>query len=236
MLNGTRQRLLVYHVVMASRKPKSNDKKPVDYSKLFIAGKTSGPVESFGAPGKSYPVPSNAVKTTNVDLRGADKGVFRGGSTPLGTSLGLTKTNTGAVVSAALIATSLPARAGSVPVIAAAKVTNKLLGRYAVPAVRGAAQGAFSAATKGLEKISEGGRIYQANTVFGPTLASTKFASVAQTEARLTGLEANAARIATQSARGASAGGVNIVKDVNKAKKVLKGAALLGGVYGVRKK
>ena len=72
--------------------------------------------------------------------------------------------------------------------------------------------------------------------MFGPTLASTKIASAAQTAGRLTGLEANAARISTQAARGAAAGGVNIVKDIQTGKKVLKGAAALGGLYALKKK
>ena len=89
----------------------------------------------------------------------------------------------------------------------------------------------FTAATKGLKNISGGGKVYKSNTVFGPTLASTKIASVAQTEARLTGLEANAARIAEGAGRGAFAGSMNLIKDLQTGKKVLKGTAGITGLY-----
>jgi len=113
---------------------------------------------------------------------------------------------------------------------------GKLLGRYAVPAIEGAGNATWAAATKGLGAIGEGGKTYIANTVFGKTLASTQLASAAQTAGRLTGLEANAARISTQAARGAAAGGINIVKDIQTGKKILKGAAALGGLYAIKKK
>jgi hypothetical protein len=72
--------------------------------------------------------------------------------------------------------------------------------------------------------------------VFGKTLASTQLASAAQTAARLTGLEANAARISTAAARGATAGGMNMLKDIKTGKRVLKGAALFGPLYSLRNK
>jgi hypothetical protein len=64
MLDGTRQRLLVYHVVMAKRK--SKDTPPKDYSNLFVAGKAPVPQEGLGLPGKTYNVPSYAVKTLSL--------------------------------------------------------------------------------------------------------------------------------------------------------------------------
>ena len=195
---------------------------------------------SVGITGKTYKAPGTGKAYVGpakspIKVKTAGKG-FAGSGTPLGTSIAGSNLSKGNVASAALLVTALPAKAGSVVAIGGGKVVSKVLGRYAVPAVQGAAQSTFTAATKGLEAIGGGGRIYKANTVFGPTLASTKIASAAQTAGRLTGLEANAARISTQAARGAAAGGVNIVKDIQTGKKILKGAAALGGLYALKKK
>jgi len=218
---------------MVKRKSQS-DPKPVDYSEFFIAGKTPAPVESFGVPGKSYPVSSDAVKTTNVNLRPSDTGVFRGGSTPLGTSLALTKTDRRSVVGASLLVTSLPAVAGSVPAVVGGKIMQTVLKRYAAPIVTGAVEATWSAASKGLDTIGVGGKLYEANTVLGPVLASTKIASTAQTAARLSNLESNAIRITRQASRGAMRGATNMVNDLKIGKKVVKGAAGLAGVYAIK--
>ena len=201
---------------------------PASSASVGIAGKT------YQTPGtdKAYVGPTNQQP---VKVKTAGQG-FAGSGTPLGTSIAGSNLSKGNVANAALLVTALPAKAGSVVAIGGGKIVGKLLGRYAVPAVQGAAQSTFTAATKGLEAIGGGGRIYKANTVFGPTLASTKIASAAQTAGRLTGLEANAARISTQAARGAAAGGVNIVKDIQTGKKIVKGAAALGGLYALKKK
>ena len=195
---------------------------------------------SVGITGKTYKAPGTGKAYVGpakspIKVKTAGKG-FAGSGTPLGTSIAGSNLSKGNVASAALLVTALPAKAGSVVAIGGGKVVSKVLGRYAVPAVQGAAQSTFTAATKGLEAIGGGGRIYKANTVFGPTLASTKIASSAQTAGRLTGLEANAARIATDAARGAAAGGINILKDIQTGKKILKGAAALGGLYALKKK
>lgn len=201
---------------------------PASSASVGITGKT------YKAPGtsKAYVGPANQQP---VKVKTAGKG-FAGSGTPLGTSVAGTNLSKGNVASAALLVTALPAKAGSAVAVAGGKVVGKLLGRYAVPAIEGAGNATWTAATKGLEAIGGGGRIYKANTVFGPTLASTKIASAAQTAGRLTGLEANAARISTQAARGAAAGGINILKDIQTGKKVLKGAAALGGLYALKKK
>ena len=201
---------------------------PASSASVGITGKT------YKAPGtsKAYVGPASGSGTP---VKTAGKG-FAGSGTPLGTSVAGTNLSKGNVTTAALLVTALPAKAGSAVAVAGGKVVGKLLGRYAVPAIEGAGNATWAAATKGLEAIGGGGRIYKANTVFGPTLASTKIASAAQTAGRLTGLEANAARISTQAARGAAAGGINILKDIQTSKKVLKGAAALGGLYALKKK
>ena len=201
---------------------------PASSASVGVAGKT------YKAPGtsKAYVGPASGSGTP---VKTAGKG-FAGSGTPLGTSVAGTNLSKGNVTTAALLVTALPAKAGSAVAIGGGKVVGKLLGRYAVPAIEGAGNATWAAATKGLEAIGGGGRIYKANTVFGPTLASTKIASAAQTAGRLTGLEANAARISTQAARGAAAGGINILKDIQTSKKVLKGAAALGGLYALKKK
>jgi hypothetical protein len=194
---------------------------PASSASVGITGKT------YKAPGtgKAYVGPASGSGTP---VKTAGKG-FAGSGTPLGTSIAGSNLSKGNVAQTALLVTALPAKAGSVVAIGGGKVVSKVLGRYAVPAVQGAAQSTFTAATKGLEAIGGGGRIYKANTVFGPTLASTKIASAAQTAGRLTGLEANAARISTQAARGAAAGGINILKDIQIVKNVVKGAQQLYG-------
>ena len=192
---------------------------------------------TIGVPGKTYVAKGSGPSYVGPTPKGADKGMFAGSSTPLGTSLAGSNLSKGNVINAALIGISLPAKAGSIPVIATGKVTSKLLGRYVAPAVEGAGNAAWTSATKGLGSIREGGRTYISNTVFGKTLASTQLASAAQTAARLTGLEANAARISTAAARGATAGGMNMLKDIKTGKRVLKGAALLGGgIYSLKNK
>jgi hypothetical protein len=201
---------------------------PASSASVGIAGK------NYKAPGtgKAYVGP-NYTKDSKVKTAG--KG-FAGSGTPLGSSIAGTNLSKGNVAQAALLVASLPAKAGSVPAILGGKVVAKVLGRYAVPAIEGAGNATWAAATKGLEAIGEGGKTYIANTVFGKTLASTQLASAAQTAGRLTGLEANAARISTQAARGAAAGGINILKDIQTGKKVFKGAAALGGLYALKKK
>ena len=192
---------------------------------------------TIGVPGKTYVAKGSGPSYVGPKPKGADKGMFAGSSTPLGTSLAGSNLSKGNVANAALVGISLPAKAGSIPVIATGKVTSKLLGRYVAPAVEGAGNAAWTSATKGLGSIREGGRTYISNTVFGKTLASTQLASPAQTAARLTGLEANAARISTAAARGATAGGMNMLKDIKTGKRVLKGAALLGGgIYSLKNK
>jgi hypothetical protein len=64
MLDGTRQQVLCYHTFMAKRK--SKDTPPKDYSNLFVAGKAPVPQEGLGLPGKTYNVPSYAVKTLSL--------------------------------------------------------------------------------------------------------------------------------------------------------------------------
>jgi len=182
--------------------------------------------------GKAFVGPANPQP---VKVKTAGKG-FAGSGTPLGSSIAGTNLSKGNVTQAALLVASLPAKAGSVPAIVGGKIVGKLLGRYAIPAIEGAGNFTWTAATKGLEAIGEGGKTYIANTVFGKTLASTQLASAAQTAGRLTGLEANAARISTQAARGAAAGGINILKDIQTGKKIVKGAAALGGLYAIKKK
>lgn len=201
---------------------------PASSASVGITGKT------YKAPGtsKAYVGPASGSGTP---VKTAGKG-FSGSGTPLGTSIAGSNLSKGNVTTAALLVTALPAKAGSAVAIGGGKVVSKVLGRYAVPSVQGAGNATWAAATKGLGAIGEGGKTYIANTVFGKTLASTQLASAAQTAGRLTGLEANAARISTQAARGAAAGGINIVKDIQTGKKIVKSAAALGGLYALKKK
>lgn len=227
---------------MASKKSVKSKQATADTSGMsladFKANYKPAAVSSatIGVPGKTYVAKGSGPSYVGPTPKGADKGIFAGSSTPLGTSLAGSNLSKGNVINAALIGISLPAKAGSVPAIVVGKATSKLLGRYVAPAIEGAGNATWASATKGLNSIREGGRTYISNTVFGKTLASTQLASAAQTAARLTGLEANAARISNAAARGAAAGGINMLKDIQTGKRVLKGAALLGPLYSVRKK
>ena len=220
--------------VMAKSKPKTSDPKPVDYSSLFVAGKQVVSSASIGVPGKTYKPSGTGPAYVGPKLRGGDKGVFAGSSTPLGSSLAGTKTGARDVIGAALLVTSLPAAAGSVPAVVGGKIMQKALQRYVAPSVVGAMDKTFTAATKGLNTMRGGGRIYEANTVLGPMLASTKIASNAQTAARLSNLESNALRITEQAGIGAFKGAANIVKDLKTGKKIVKGAAGLAGLAAIK--
>lgn len=225
-------------VVVNGDVPKNNFASSAVIPKATFTPVVIKPAESFGIPGKSYD--TSGTKTLDIPVGETpvvrDSGSsLRGFQTPMGTSLGLTKTDKKNVLGAALLVSSLPAKAGSVPAIAGAKLAGKFYSRYVAPPVIEAMGSAFKAASKGLEKIVPGStRVYKSNTVFGSTLASTKVSSVAQTEARLTGLEANAVRIATSAGRGALLGATNIVKDLQTGKKIVKGAAVLGGLYTLK--
>jgi hypothetical protein len=202
--------------------------------------KPTGPTSaSVGQPGgkKTAAVGKGPAYTGPSVKRGADTGAFRGSSTPLGTSIAGTKTNKGAVAGAALLATSLPAKAGSVAAVGAAKITGRLLGRYAGRPASGAMQATRAATSKGLPNIRTGGRLYNANTVAGPALASTKIASGAQTAARVRNLEANATRITNAATRGAfDEAAKTVMKDIKTGKRIIKTTAVAGGLYSGKKK
>lgn len=216
-------------------KPATSDTSGMSLADFKANYTTAAPSSaSVGIEGKTYKAPGTSKAYVGPNyakdsiVKTAGKG-FAGSGTPLGTSIAGSNLSKGNVANAALLVTALPAKAGSIVAIGGGKVVSKVLGRYAVPAVQGAAQSTFTAATKGLNAISGGGKTYIANTVFGPTLASTKIASAAQTAGRLTGLASNAARIANQAAGGAAAGGINILKDIQIVKNVVKGAQQLYG-------
>ena len=113
---------------------------------------------SIGTPGKTYVAKGSGPSYVGPTPKGADKGMFAGSSTPLGTSLAGSNLSKGNVINAALIGISLPAKAGSVPAIVVGKTTSKLLGRYVAPAIEGAGNATWASATKGLNSIREGGR------------------------------------------------------------------------------
>ena len=200
---------------------------PASSASVGIAGKT------YKTPGtgKAYVGPASGSGTP---VKTAGKG-FAGSGTPLGTSVAGSNLSKGNVANLMLAVTALPAAEGSAVAVGGTKFVSKVLGRYAAPAAEGALSATWRATTKGLEAIGGGGRVYKANTVFGPTLASTKIASAAQTAGRLTGLEANAARITNQAARGAYTGAAsNIIKDLQTVKNVIKGAQQLYVVNTVK--
>jgi hypothetical protein len=112
----------------------------------------------------------------------------------------------------------------------AQKIVGKLLSRYVVPAATGAARSTYAVASKGLDKIGVGGKIFEASTAIGGprTLAATKLATPAQTAARTANLVKNAANTAEAAGKGAlSGGGTAMLRDIAKGKRIVKDATAL---------
>jgi hypothetical protein len=195
---------------------------PASSASVGITGKT------YKAPGKSkaYVGPANPQP---VKVKTAGQG-FAGSGTPLGTSIVGTKTKKSDVAKAAAAITLLPAAAGSAPAAIGANIVGRVMSRYAVPAVVESMSSTMAVAGKGLEKIREGGRLFEASTAIGGprTLAATKIASKAETAARASNLLKNAENITEAAGRGALRGVTEpMLRDVSKAKQIVKEAAAL---------
>jgi hypothetical protein len=186
LLDGTRQRVLVYHVVMAKSKSKPADRypnpKPANYSNLFVAGKSPVPKESLGLPGKTYDKPSYAVKTLSLPQPNTpvvrDSGSSLRGMQGQGSFDPSTKNVVRAAQSAVL------AGAGSAVARLAPTVGAKV---FKVVGSRSAST-AYQVNSAGIAGSSIGGRLFTTQTPAGPSLASTRVMTPGQQSAAKSGL------------------------------------------------
>jgi hypothetical protein len=201
----------------AKKKTSSQPKPPVDITKIkgVTASKkpksaTVGPVKPGGT---KMPTPN----------KGANKGAFAGSGTPLGTSLAGSKLSKGNVAKTLLNVAAVPTKAAFAPASYGAKLLGKIAGRYGGAGVRGAADATYTSATKGLDNIRPGGRLYTAGTVSGKQLASTKVMNPKQVSGATSGLVKRAENITDAAVRG----GKNKVastaqKDYNRISRVVR--------------
>jgi hypothetical protein len=185
---------------MASKKKNSvQPKPPVDITKIKgvtvnkkPASATVGPVKPGG----------KRVSTPN---KGANKGAFAGSGTPLGTSLAGSNTSKSNIAKTLLTVAAVPTKAAIAPANYGAKILGKIAGRYGGAGVSGAADAAYGSATKGLDAVRPGGRLYTAGTVSGKQLASTKVMNPAQVAGSTSGLIKRAENITDAAVRGGKA-------------------------------
>lgn len=216
-----------------ARKPvQNNGQSLADFKAKYSPAPASS--ASVGITGKTYKAPGTSKAFVGpakspIKVKTAGKG-FAGSGTPLGTSIAGTKTKKSDVAKAAAAITLLPAAAGSAPAAIGGKIVGKVLSRYAVPAVVETMGSTMAVAGKGLDKIRQGGRLFEASTAIGgtKTLAATKIATKAQTAARTSNLLKNAENITEAAGRGALRGVTEpMLRDVAKAKKIVKEATAL---------
>jgi hypothetical protein len=182
----------------AKKKSVSQPKPPVDITKVkgVTASKkpASATVSSVKPGGKKVSTPN----------KGADKGAFAGSSTPLGTSFAGSKLSKGNVAKTLVTAIATPTPSSFAPGNYAARLLHKIAGRYGGAAIEGAADAVHASTTKGLDAIRAGDRLYQANTITGSQLASTKGMSTAQVSSATKGLITRAGNIVDAGVRGGS--------------------------------
>jgi hypothetical protein len=206
----------------------NNGQSLADYKANIVP--TSPSNASFGLPGKTYKSPGTGPAMTYTPAPKGKSHWLAGNSTPLGTAIAGTHTSASDVVKAGLAITMLPAAEGSAAAVVGGKIVGKVLSRYAVPAVVESMSSTMAVAGKGLEKIREGGRLFEASTAIGGprTLAATKIASKAETAARASNLLKNAENITEAAGRGALRGVTEpMLRDVAIGKKVVKDAGAL---------
>ena len=137
---------------------------------------------------------------------------FAGSGMPLGTSIGINPLNKGQIANAALAAVALPG-SGQVRNYVAGKAGGRV------------ADAAFKASTKGFEASGAGGKVKNVMTPMGKTLGSTRIGSGAQQSARMGNLEIAKAKEAVRAGADISR---QVVRGMNQAGKLVKGAAVTG--------
>jgi len=179
---------------MASKK--KNSKPPVDITKIKGVSASKKPASATVGPVKPG---GKKVTTPN---KGANKGAFAGSGTPLGTSFAGSKTSKGNVAKTLLTVAAVPTKAAIAPANYGLKILGKVAGRYGGAGVAGAADAVYGSATKGLDAVRPGGRLYTAGTVTGKQLASTKVMNPAQVAGSTSGLVKRAENITNAAVRG----------------------------------
>ena len=231
LLYGTPTNLCIVAVMAAKKKTSSQPKPPVDITKIkgVTASKkpASAKVSAVKPGGKKVSTPN----------KGGDKGAFAGSGTPLGTSFAGSKLSKGNVAKTLLTVAAVPTKAAFAPASYGAKLLGKIAGRYGGAGVRGAADATYTSATKGLDNIRPGGRLYTAGTVSGKQLASTKVMNPSQVAGSTSGLVKRAENITSAAVRG----GKNKVasqaqKDYNRISKVAREGLSLGAVQANKPK
>jgi hypothetical protein len=214
---------------MAAKKKTS--KPPVDITKI----------KGVTASKKSKPATVGAVKPGGTKMptanKGANKGAFAGSGTPLGTSLAGSKLSKGNVAKTLLTVAATPTKAAIAPASYGAKLLGKIAGRYGGAGVRGAADAAYGSATKGLDAVRPGGRLYTAGTVSGKQLASTKVMNPKQVSGATSGLVKRAENITDAAVRGGkSRVASQAQKDYNRISRVAREGLSLGAVQANKPK
>jgi hypothetical protein len=164
-----------------------------------VGGKGSKP---YVAPKGSQPAYSGPKVTgAKTPVKSAGKG-FAGSGTPAGTSLAGSNVSKGNVAKTLLTVAAVPTKAAIAPANYGAKLLGKVAGRYGGAGVSGAADATYASATKGLDNVRPGGRLYTAGTVSGKQLASTKVMNPAQVAGSTSGLVTRAENITNAAVRG----------------------------------
>lgn len=182
---------------MASKKKSSSQPKPpVDITKVKGVSASKKPASATVGPVKPG---GKKVSTPN---KGADRGAFAGSGTPLGTSLAGSKLSKANIANTLLTVAATPTPSSFAPANYGTKLFHKIVSRYGGAAVEGAADAVYNASTKGLDAIRPGGRLYEAGTVTGKQLASTKIMNAEQVAASTKGLVTRAENITNAAVRG----------------------------------
>ena len=219
----------------AKKRSSSKPPTPINLSNIKGVTKTNKPAGS-AVGGKGYKTPKNAqpaysgpkVTAAKTPVKTAGKG-FAGSGTPAGTSLAGSNVSKGNVAKTLLTVAGVPSKAAFAPANYGAKLLGKVAGRYGGAGVSGAADAAYTSATKGLDNIRPGARLYTAGTVTGPQLASTKFMNAKEVAGATSGLLKRAENITDAAVRGGKSRVASQVQvDYNRINKISKEALSLG--------
>lgn len=181
-------------------------------------------ITKMGQPAKGLANPRGTDRYSTTAKTPISKGAFAGSGNPKGKMFNITKGN---VVNAALTATALPG-SGTFTKWAAGKVAGKVAGPVG--------DATWNVAAKGISTMRGGGRLYNASTPFGKTLASTKIMNAGQKGAAMTGLETRAANIANTAERAAAGAAARVTKEViRKATGGAKAVGVTGAVVNAKK-
>jgi len=210
--------VVCYDNNMAAKKKSSNDgkgtKAQVDALKKAPSRKPTEAISKSGQKATGLAKSSSSDRFSSnakTKVKSATSG-FAGSGTPLGSSMGINPLNKGQIANAALTAVALPG-SGQVRNYVAGKAGGRV------------ADAAFKASTKGFEASGAGGKVKNVMTPMGKTLGSTRIGSPAQQAASMGNLEIAKAKEAVRAGADISR---QVVRGMNQAGKLVKGAAVTG--------